>query len=88
MQEVGGEAVLLDLKSETYFGLDSVGTRIWQLVERDGELKAIHAVLLAEYEVSAERLEDDLLKLVAQLAEKGLVTVGEARAADMKGSAA
>ncbi len=28
-QEVGGEAVLLDLASESYFGLDPVGTRIW-----------------------------------------------------------
>ena len=29
-QEVSGETVLLDLDSEHYFGLDSVGTRIWQ----------------------------------------------------------
>lgn len=27
-QEVGGEAVLLDLKSASCFGLDDVGTRI------------------------------------------------------------
>ena len=30
-QEIGGEAVLLDLASERYFGLDDVGTRIRQL---------------------------------------------------------
>ena len=31
-QEVSGETVLLDLKSEQYFSLDVVGTRIWQLL--------------------------------------------------------
>jgi len=74
MQEVGGEAVLLDLKSESYFGLDEVGTRIWQLVEQDGHLKAVHAALLAEYEVDSARLEQDLKDLIARLAEAGLVS--------------
>ena len=32
-QEVSGETVLLDLQSESYFGLDEVGTRIWQLLQ-------------------------------------------------------
>ena len=87
MQEVGGEAVLLDLQSETYFGLDAVGTRVWQLVEHDGQMKSIEAALLAEYDVSAERLQSDLLQLVAQLAEKGLVQVskGPANANHMRG---
>jgi hypothetical protein len=39
-QEVGGEAVLLDLKSESYFGLDDVGMRIWQLLQEQGSLRA------------------------------------------------
>ena len=86
MQEVGGEAVLLDLKSETYFGLDAVGTRVWQLVEHDGQMKSIHAALLAEYDVSAERLEGDLMKLVAELADKGLIHVSANPAADMRGA--
>jgi hypothetical protein len=30
VQELEGEAVLLNLASERYFGLDDVGTRIWQ----------------------------------------------------------
>ena len=37
-QEVGGEAVLLDLASESYFGLDDVGMRIWQLLQEQGSL--------------------------------------------------
>ena len=75
LQEVGGEAVLLDLKSESYFGLDEVGTRIWRLVEDDGRLKVVHAKLLDEYDVEPARLEDDLKELIGRLAEAGLVNV-------------
>jgi hypothetical protein len=78
LQEVGGEAVLLDLRSESYFGLDGVGTRIWRLVEIDGHLKAVHAKLLDEYDVEPARLEDDLKELIGRLAEAGLVNVESA----------
>ena len=75
LQITGDEAILLDLRSEHYFGLDPVGTRLWQLLSVDPELGAAHGALLAEYDVTAERLEQDLLALVAQLADAGLVTV-------------
>ena len=49
-QEVGGEAVLLDLASEQYFGLDPVGTRIWSLIDGDAPLGRIHAALCSEFD--------------------------------------
>ncbi len=75
-QEVGGEAVLLNLDSERYFGLDPVGTRIWALLGEDSGLQHAHATLCSEYDdVPAATLETDLLALIDQLAEAGLVTV-------------
>lgn len=74
-QELDGETVLLDLGSERYFGLDDVGTRVWQLLLAHGELAAVHRQMLAEYEVPAERLREDLLELVARLEAAGLVRV-------------
>jgi hypothetical protein len=75
LQEIEGEAVLLDLKSECYFGLDAVGTRIWCLIEQHGELKSIHQLMLDEFDVEPDRLERDLEILIRQLAEAGLVSV-------------
>jgi hypothetical protein len=73
-QEVGGEAVLLDLASETYFALDPVGTRIWELL--DGRpLDAILHVLCDEYDAAPARIEADLLQLAGSLADAGLVRV-------------
>ena len=74
-RDVEGEGVLLDLRSGTYFGLDRVGCRIWQLLQASPELRAVHEQMLRDYDVSPEQLEADLLRLVDELAEAGLVTV-------------
>ena len=74
-QEIAGEGVILDLSSATYFGLDRVGTRLWQLLQESSNLQAASEKLLAEYEVDAEQLERDLLTLIQQLSDAGLVTL-------------
>jgi len=74
-QDVGGEAVLLDLASERYFSLDPVGTRIWTLLNQDQPLDAVLETLCAEYDAPRERLHDDLLALAARLRDAGLVKV-------------
>jgi len=74
-QEVSGETVLLDLESENYFGLDEVGTRIWQLIKETNDLKAIYEILLSEYEVTEERLQQDLSTLLIEIEGLGLITL-------------
>ena len=77
VQEVGGEAVLLDLASERYFGLDPVGTRIWALLAQAPVLEQVHATLCEEFQAEPARIETDLLALVQQLAAAGLVELGQ-----------
>lgn len=74
-QEVGGEAVLLDLASEQYFGLNAVGTRIWQLLEAPSGLADVHRILCSEFEADHARIEGDLLALVGKLRDAGLIMV-------------
>src|SRR5262245_8147797 len=74
-QEVGGDSVLLDLKSECYFGLDETGTRIWRLIEANGDLQSVYSAMLDEYDVDPGRLERDIGDLIERLLEAGLVTV-------------
>jgi hypothetical protein len=75
MQRTGDEAILLDLASEHYFGLNAVGTRLWELLQQDGDMSAAYRTLLAEYDVTPERLEQDLLALLGQLSDAGLVAL-------------
>jgi len=72
-QEVSGEAVLLDLKSEQYFGLDKVGTHVWQLLHENLPANDIVEQLLQRYEVDRQTLEADVNQLLEQLQKAGLV---------------
>ena len=74
-QEVDGETVLLNLNNESYFGLDPTGTRIWQLIRDLGDLDDVYAVMLEEFNVSEEQLQQDLKQLVKKLVDAGLVQV-------------
>jgi len=72
-QEVDGEMVLLDMNSENYFGLDAVGTDIWQAIQEKETLQAVLEALLEQYDVEEEVLKRDLLAFVGKLEESGLV---------------
>lgn len=77
-QEISGETVILDLDSEYYFGLDAVGTRIWQLIRESADLHTIYTILLDEYEVDEARLRSDLEALIADACARGLLTLQDA----------
>ena len=74
-QEVDGETVILDLESESYFGLDEVGTRIWQLLNEGSNLQTVFDILLGEYDVDEKQLEKDIQDHVALLVEAGLISL-------------
>jgi hypothetical protein len=76
-RDLGGEMVLLDLESGRYFGLDEVGTRFWSLLSEGTGLDEAGRRLLAEYAVDRATLQRDLVALIEDLEENGLVELGE-----------
>lgn len=78
-QELDGETVLLNLANESYFGLDQVGTRIWQVLGATSSLPEVLTRLLDEYDVAPEQLRVDVERLVTQLVEAGLVSTDSVR---------
>lgn len=72
-RQVGDETVILNLVSGTYFGLDPVGARIWQLIGQGLNLTDICDTLLTEFDVTHENLQRDIAKLVVELQDQGLV---------------
>lgn len=73
-QEVSGETVLLDLEGESYFGLNEVGTRVWQLLHSEPSVAEMLSTLSDEYDVSMAQLESDVGDLLLKLADAGWVT--------------
>lgn len=78
VRELRGESVLLDLASESYFGLDEVGTGMWRALTGSRSVEQALEALLGEYEVAPERLREELAAFVEKLSSAGLVDVLDA----------
>ena len=78
-RSIGEETVILDLASGTYFGLDSVGARIWSLINNgkaEGRpLDEVRDAMLAEFDISRDELERDLIRLAESLCAQKLIDV-------------
>lgn len=74
-QQLEEEAVLLDLETECYFGLDEVGARMWVLATSSATIQEAYDALVQEYEVEPEVLRRDLIELVGELHDAGLVVL-------------
>ena len=69
------EAVILNLDSERYFGLDDVGTRFLSVLTTSESIEAAYESLLEEYDVDREVLRDDLIALIENLSQQGIIEV-------------
>jgi hypothetical protein len=69
------ESVLLNLNTEKYFGLDPVGTRMWQLLTSAPTIDVAFFQLIDEYDVEPETLRANLSDLLNRLAENGLIAM-------------
>jgi hypothetical protein len=74
-RELDGEAVILNLETESYLGLDAVGTRMWSVLTAQPSIEAAYQVLLAEYDVAPETLRADLERLLGEMLEHKLINL-------------
>lgn len=77
--DIGGELVLLNMASGEYFGLNAVGSRVWELIAEPVTVSDIRDHLLREYaDVDAERCTMDLLALLNDMHEASLIDTADA----------
>lgn len=75
--DLSGEVVILHLKDGIYYELNETGARIWQLIQQPCALGAVLDALLVEYDVDARQCEADLLALVDDMADRGLIEIAD-----------
>ena len=78
-----GDTVILHLGSGTYYGLNAVGSTIWNLIQEARTIAEIHDRLLQQYEADAGECERDLLNLLDDLSKAGLVEIRDARSEEV-----
>lgn len=74
-REMGDETVILDLTTGTYFSLNPVGARFWELLRQGRTFAQASETLQDEYDVEQKTLESDLQKLSLDLVDKSLLRV-------------
>jgi uncharacterized protein YjbK len=77
VRELDGEAVLLNLDNESYYGLDDVGTVFWTALSHSPSIDEAYQRLLKEFDVEAEQLKSDLQAFMKDLLAQGLIRVHE-----------
>ena len=70
---VGGEVVILGMHDGVYYGLDTVGARLWSLLREPRLVSEIVETITGEFDVEALRCERDVLALLEDLRARGLV---------------
>jgi Coenzyme PQQ synthesis protein D (PqqD) len=73
--DLAGESVILDLKSGTYYGLNEVGSVIWELIQEPKTVDDIYKTILQDYEIDAQTCENDIQALLNNLLEAQLVEI-------------
>lgn len=77
---LGEESAILNMKNSVYYGMNAVGTRVWNMIGEPRSVVQLRDALLDEYEVDAARCEQDLLQLLEQMRTEGLIEVRNAAA--------
>lgn len=71
--EVDGELLAMSIENGACYGLNSIGSRIWQLVEQPRTIDNLCAQLVEEFEVDAETCRTEVLALLADLRTEKLI---------------
>src|SRR6056297_67631 len=80
--EVDGEAVMMNIQTGKYYGLDEIGTRIWELMEEEIEVRKIIDELRKEFDVSEQQCKKDVLTLLDDLKSNQLIEISDWNADD------
>lgn len=73
LQDLDGEAVLLNLGNGQYYGMDENSYHMYKVLTSSSSVQAAFEALLQEYEIEPAKLKSDLDRFLAHLVENGLV---------------
>lgn len=71
--ELDGEVVMMSLEKGEYYGLNNIGSRIWELLSKPLSIRELAEKLVAEYQVNIDQCIEDIRPFIDELVQKGLV---------------
>ena len=71
--KIGDEVVMLDMESGFYFGLNSVASVIWSLMEQEIAFDVLIDRLMEKFEVERSLCESDTRELIGKMLDKNII---------------
>ena len=71
------EVVMMNLQTDSYYGTNAVGTRIWELLEQPLTVAELCQRLQEEFEVDDETCQQDVLPFLEKIIDEKLVRIIE-----------
>jgi hypothetical protein len=71
--KVDDEVILMSIEADSYFGLDPVGSRIWELLEEPATMDELVSQLTSEYEVEEAECREDAAIFIDDMVARGLI---------------
>lgn len=73
--EMDGAKVMLNVDTGKYYALDSIGSRIWELIEQPQPVTGLVETMMTEYAVTRQQCLDDLLAFLQKMRIQGLIVL-------------
>ena len=73
--DLADETAIVNLENGVYYGLDTVGTHVWNRLRQVTTFGELCDSLIQDYDVEASRLEADMGSFLRELAEQGLIEI-------------
>ena len=74
---LGEDIVMMDIEKGSYYGLEEVAARIWELTENPASISSICQTLTAEYDVSQEQCSEEVMKFVKDLLNQEIIEISK-----------
>ena len=72
---VDQELVILNMATNNYIGLDTIGRRIWEMIEKPLSVDELYDILSREFDVQLKQFEADVLPFLEELKHEGLIRI-------------
>lgn len=74
---VEGELVMMNIQSDSFYGANAVGTRIWELLEQPLTVAQLCSLLQEEFDVDDQTCQQDVLPFIQKIIDEKLVRIIE-----------
>lgn len=72
--KIDDEAILMSIEADSYFGLDPVGSRIWEILSAEAKtVDELFALLKEEYEVEENQCKEDVFHFIQDMVSRKLI---------------